>query len=605
MMLLGNSILFQIRAEGIDYQYREQHNFDVSEHDGIYNLTSDVKITNQYLSKSSLDKKVYFISESYTNVIKKIKAYCNGSKISDNQIGFHNAKEEDVFITDSKTHYLSFENLKQGDQIEYSYQAIYNDIVFSPIINIPNYTSVEQFRIQFDHPDNLTVDFEFFFPNGSQAYKIIKESDRTILQFDSLKNIAESEFNPFTKSLGYILIIIKKDGIPINGITPDQFTKWYLHLTDYHPALLPENKYLFDSLFNNTSATSDRLEIINKYVRENIRYIADERGNNNIVPRLPNDVIDRKYGDCKDRAFLVSAIAAAYGIKVSPALISTGPQLDFSSIHASLFNHIICHYNDGNKNIWFDPTAKYYEFGVLSKNELYKKAFILDTLNPRYITISADSLLPEICIKIIVNPDSPSLCNARVSLTNNYCAYFRYAMKEMNSAKSEHFLSSLLKQNINGLVISDFNCSDSSLVWNKNRVTISARADLSNFIISSAKKKYINKTPFKLFNNEIITRGDDTLSVYLDQSSILILQIILENPTYHVRPDSLNLSDRGSGIQFTAKTITAANGMTGIEYYYNPPGIYLDNQNKLGLIKFCKKYFGNQSQMFVIKGKES
>ena len=80
-----------------------------------------------------------------------------------------------------------------------------------------------------------------------------------------------------------------------------------------------------------------------RWVQDKIRYVAVEAGEGGYVPREPALVVRRRYGDCKDKAFLLIAILAKRGIEALPIL--TRP-LDEGSIDADFpspiqFDHVI------------------------------------------------------------------------------------------------------------------------------------------------------------------------------------------------------------------------------------------------------------------------
>ncbi len=117
------------------------------------------------------------------------------------------------------------------------------------------------------------------------------------------------------------------------------------------------------------------------WVQHKIRYFGIETGINSHKPRNANLVIDRGFGDCKDKTVLLVSLLEAMNIKASPALVNTREttrnQNNPYRLHA--FNHVITHLNiDGNDH-WLDPTMTG-QIGALG--ELYEpdygRALILD-----------------------------------------------------------------------------------------------------------------------------------------------------------------------------------------------------------------------------------
>ncbi|SEJ48206.1 Transglutaminase-like superfamily protein [Dyadobacter sp. SG02] len=89
-----------------------------------------------------------------------------------------------------------------------------------------------------------------------------------------------------------------------------------------------------------------RLEFIGKairFVQDEIRYLGVETGENSHKPHRPEEVFAQRYGDCKDKAFLLCAILRSNGIECDPVLVDTYKRSHLSDYlpSPSNFNHVI------------------------------------------------------------------------------------------------------------------------------------------------------------------------------------------------------------------------------------------------------------------------
>jgi hypothetical protein len=93
-------------------------------------------------------------------------------------------------------------------------------------------------------------------------------------------------------------------------------------------------------------------------VQDQVRYFGIEIGASTHRPASPPETWERRYGDCKDKAYLLVSILARLGIKAAPALVSTvrGPALTRMLPSASVFNHVIVRARIGDRDVWMDPT---------------------------------------------------------------------------------------------------------------------------------------------------------------------------------------------------------------------------------------------------------
>jgi hypothetical protein len=89
-----------------------------------------------------------------------------------------------------------------------------------------------------------------------------------------------------------------------------------------------------------------RLEFIGKairFVQDEIRYLGVETGENSHKPHRPDEVFAQRYGDCKDKAFLLCAILRSNGIESDPVLVNTYKRSHLTDYlpSPSDFNHVI------------------------------------------------------------------------------------------------------------------------------------------------------------------------------------------------------------------------------------------------------------------------
>ncbi|HEY4336533.1 MAG TPA: DUF3857 domain-containing protein [Puia sp.] len=83
--------------------------------------------------------------------------------------------------------------------------------------------------------------------------------------------------------------------------------------------------------------------IANRFIQNDIRYLGLEIGVNTHKPHSPADVFNQRFGDCKDKAFLLTAILRQQGIPASVALVSTDNRGKLAGIAPSPrdFDHAI------------------------------------------------------------------------------------------------------------------------------------------------------------------------------------------------------------------------------------------------------------------------
>ena len=101
-----------------------------------------------------------------------------------------------------------------------------------------------------------------------------------------------------------------------------------------------------------------RLRAALRAVQDEVRYFGVEMGSNTHRPAAPAETWTRRYGDCKDKAYLLSTILAKLDVRGVPALVSTtrGRALREIEPTAAAFNHVIVRATIDDKPVWVDPT---------------------------------------------------------------------------------------------------------------------------------------------------------------------------------------------------------------------------------------------------------
>ena len=180
--------------------------------------------------------------------------------------------------------------------------------------------------------------------------------------------------------------------LPAGGANVTAFTNWQQMGTWYHNLTLgrtdssPEIKQKVAALTASSPTEVDKMRAIAQFVQHDIRYVAIELGIGGWQPHPAAQIFTNRYGDCKDKATLMSAMLKEIGIDSYYVVINTnrgsiGPN---SPAH-NAFNHAIVAIklpaglsSDAlvatmldaklGKVLLFDPTDELTPFGQISGN---------------------------------------------------------------------------------------------------------------------------------------------------------------------------------------------------------------------------------------------
>ncbi len=125
--------------------------------------------------------------------------------------------------------------------------------------------------------------------------------------------------------------------------TWDHVAAWYLDLLSSLARAAPEVGAQSRELVAGIDDRRQQLEALLAFVREKVRYEAVEIGIGGYRPTPPATVLERKWGDCKDKGLLLVDLLREAGIEAHPVLLrsSAAHRIDREFPSPLQFNHLI------------------------------------------------------------------------------------------------------------------------------------------------------------------------------------------------------------------------------------------------------------------------
>lgn len=138
--------------------------------------------------------------------------------------------------------------------------------------------------------------------------------------------------------------------------------------------LTPEISALAGDITRGINDKKMQAAAIDAWVKTNIRYVAVYLSIGRVVPHDAPTVLKNRFGDCKDKVTLMSALLAAKGIASETALINIGAAYSLPEPPTlAVLNHAIIYLPEFD--LYDDPTASVEAFGTLSP-ESYDKPVV-------------------------------------------------------------------------------------------------------------------------------------------------------------------------------------------------------------------------------------
>ncbi|HOP06620.1 MAG TPA: transglutaminase-like domain-containing protein [candidate division Zixibacteria bacterium] len=509
-----------------DVDYSEKIVFTIKPKGKSYKLTSNTLRTKKYLSARSVSSTQFYIHDNALSRVKDVKAWVGDKVIDKNEFVISQASGYSTFNSFSRIIEIDFDRyIEQGAEAKIEYKTEYADIADFPEISISNINRLKELELVFQHPRDVAIGFDFYFTHDSIPVIISHDSEKETRLI--LRDVDYHKPEPYLcidDSHGSIKVNITRGEEHVTPASVAEFVKWYGELTPLQPVFPDSYKDLpVDELAGLTDPVP-KLAAINRWIADNIRYIYevdDPKGG--IVPHKPEVVYERRYGDCKDRAFLMSAFARRQGIDLYAAVVTAEPYQLFDVPTGNDFNHVICAYRQGEHWLFCDPTAEHVTFGFIPEEIIDHYALIFDPFEPELVRLEQPEALPGIVVTTEVNIDSLDNAGAQVRLNNAVANEMQYERGHLNATDMEQLLSSSVSGYFQQMIFSDFqpvgedSCS----------LDYTAHLDMSRFIVNGMRYSYLPKSVMNWNTSEMSERENDSWPICLAERLSLDFELTL------------------------------------------------------------------------------
>jgi hypothetical protein len=151
---------------------------------------------------------------------------------------------------------------------------------------------------------------------------------------------------------------------PWTGVQVTEFASWN-EVARWSEAMfrldaksVADVKALADTIRKEHPTPDARVTAAVRFVQDDIRYLGIEMGRNSHEPHQPSETLAGRWGDCKDKAFLLVALLRELGLEAWPALVNSRLEhrLDEKLPSPYQFDHVIAEVLVNGKTYWVDGT---------------------------------------------------------------------------------------------------------------------------------------------------------------------------------------------------------------------------------------------------------
>ncbi len=248
---------------------------------------------------------------------------------------------------------------------------------------------------------------------------------------------------------------------------------WYAGLTTARRSLTPEISQKARELTAGKNDFDGKVRTLASFLQTEVRYVAIEIGIGGYQPHPAGEILHLRYGDCKDKATLLSSLLQEVGIRSEYVLINTQRGIVNPTTHSALFNHAILaielpatlnadSYHSvlrsraGKRYLIFDPTDEYTPLGDL-RSELQDTYALLVTDAGGELIHTAlqppenNTLVRE--GRFNLNPDGSLTGEVVEKRRGDHALWERYALKQANQQERLQRVEQVLNRSLQGFTL--------------------------------------------------------------------------------------------------------------------------------------------------------
>lgn len=246
----------------------------------------------------------------------------------------------------------------------------------------------------------------------------------------------------------------------------DDVYKWYKDLAKGRYAPDEHIQKTVEELIENLTTDEAMIQAIYHFVAKNIRYVGIELGQSAYQPSPATEVLQKQYGDCKDKTTLLISMLDLVGIKAYPVMLSTSPyeKVDTSLPSLSQFNHMIAAIPKGKEDyIWLDPTSSTCSFGDLPSGDQGRVGLLIGDASGTFVDIPvypAESNKFVSTTELWLNRKEGTKGEIRIRMTGQYNIDARWTYQQIPPTEWKDTFASELSQQFPNIIVDSVEISD-------------------------------------------------------------------------------------------------------------------------------------------------
>ncbi len=528
---------------------------DVSFHwdRGSKKVEAVVKNTDNILNISPSHMHQYPVFYDAESSVDNFKVLDNKRKNSYSSIQDEYLKSNDLFHTDYRVKYALLTFPVQGYKVYVSYHKKYNDVKYFTNFYFSQYSRVQNGKLEVFIPNWLEVEIKEFNIEGFDITKKETKTDKGIKIIYTYKNIPPiiEEDNKQGPSHIYPHLLFIAKNYTLGGKKTRLFEdtsdlyKWYNSLVKEVEVDASVFSKKVSELTQHAKTDKEKIENIFYWVQDNIRYIAFEDGIAGFKPATPQEVFEKKYGDCKGMAILTANMLQEAGFDSRLVWIGTDRlAYNYSIPSLSVDNHMICAVKLDGETIFLDSTEKYSKLGEYASRIQNKEALIQNGEDYEIIKITPPKIenIEKTTYHLSLKNEK-LIGEATRSLKGEARVFFQNIYNSFGKSDKEENLKVFLTGENNNFFIETVQPFEEEK--RAEELTIDYSVSIANAVSEFDGTYYIDINPIKTFENWIFENRKNDFKLFYTRKNIVELHLLLPEKYSEIElPKNISVSNK-------------------------------------------------------------
>ncbi|HEY2497367.1 MAG TPA: DUF3857 domain-containing transglutaminase family protein [Candidatus Angelobacter sp.] len=267
------------------------------------------------------DYPVFYDSDSKVNYVRGWSITSKGQEYEAKDVMEHTVSSYEVY-SDLKVKAVLVPGADVGTVVGFEYEQKERPYIFQDHWGFQSMVPVEKARYELHLASGWRFKSDWV---NHEAQKPTEENGALVWLMDNVPEIEREPHRPPREALaGSMILTFISDKNPTKSYRDwNEFGSWYTQLSsgvrDASPALQQKVQELAPA----SMPLLERIKALSHFAQQDVRYVEIRIGVGGYRPHTAADIYTHRYGDCKDKATVLSSMLAQIGVKSYYLLVRT------------------------------------------------------------------------------------------------------------------------------------------------------------------------------------------------------------------------------------------------------------------------------------------